>query len=152
MEQFTLIKNKKAQGWGIDLMAAIIIFISAVIILYIYAVNYASQSQDKLEEITYEGRLLSELILSEDDFGILTNSNVNETKLSDFNNSYDLRKAFFGVKYNFYFTIDNLDITEYPGGYVGKINTSEVENLIQVTRLTIYNYTITKFEVYVWEE
>ncbi len=144
MGQYTLINRKKGQAWSIDLVVASVVFIIAVIILYIYAVNYTSQSRDKLEELFYEGNLASELILSEDDFGIISNSQVNQTKLDEYSN-YQSKKDAMGLRRNFYFNIQN-----NPLNY-GMTNSSPVENLIQVTRVTIGNDKLIKFQLYVWE-
>ena len=144
MGQYTLINRKKGQAWSIDLVVASVVFIIAVIILYVYAVNYTSQSRDKLEELFYEGNLASELILSEDSFGIMSNSQVNQTKLAEYSN-YQLKKDAMGLRRNFYFNIQN-----NPLNY-GLTNSSPVENLIQITRITIGNNKLIKFQLYVWE-
>jgi hypothetical protein len=147
-----ILTNKKAQGWGLDLSAAIVIFISGVLILYVYAINYTNQSQEILNEMKYEGSLASELILSEDSFGILSDGKVNQTKLEDFNSNYNLRKGIFGIKNDFYFTMEGLTLNGNPADYVGLINSTAVEQLIQTTRVTIYKNKPVKFEIYVWEE
>lgn len=146
MVRSILIKNKKAQGWGLDVFVAITLFIAGVIILYVYAINYVSQSNNIVEEMSYEANLVSNLILSEDDFGILTKGIVNQTKLEDFDSSYLSRKGSFGMKRDFYFTIGD------PIEFIGQLNTSQTSNLVKVTRITIYKNTPTKLEVYVYEE
>ena len=150
MEQYLLsIKNKKAQGWSLDLVVAGLIFLVGIITLYVYAINYTSQSQKNLDELFYEGNLASELILSEDDFGILSDKRVNQTKLDDYD--YDLKKSMFGLTNDFYFIMDNLTIEGSPEEYVGKINITNTESLIQITRITIYKEKPTKFLLYVWK-
>lgn len=144
METSILIHKKKGQAWSIDLVVASVVFIIAVIILYVYAVNYTSQSRDKLEELFYEGNLASELILSEDDFGIISNSQINLTKLAEYSN-YQSKKDDMGLRRNFYFSIQG-----NPTSY-GLTNSSPVENLIQITRITISNNKLIKFQLYVWE-
>lgn len=141
----SILTRKQAQGWGFDLIAAIIIFLSGVIVLYVYAINYTSQSQDDLQSTIYEANLVSELILSETNLGILTDGKVNNTKLADFNASYDSRKASFGLKKDFYVVMQELP------GYIGRMNTTQTQSLIEVERVTIYNNTIVKLLVYVWE-
>jgi hypothetical protein len=152
MKQSILIKNKKAQGWGLDLIAAIVIFMSGVIVLYVYSINYVSESQNNLESMVYEGNLAAELILTDDDRGILANDQINQTKLEEFNASYSTRKANFGIKDDFYFKIEGLELFGNPVDYIGKANTTEVTDMIQITRITVYKNKITKFELYIWQE
>ena len=51
---------------------------------------------------------------------------------------------------NFYFKIENLEIEGNPKDYVGIMNSSQVDSLIQITRLTIYKNKPTKFQLFVW--
>lgn len=151
MEQSISIKNKKAQVWSLDLVIAGVIFMIGIIILFYSLLNYSSQSKNQLEELFYEGNLVSELILSEENIGILSNGIVNQTKLDNFYYLEDpLKKSILGVKNNFYFTMDNLEINGTSQSYVGMMNTSSIENLIQITRLTVYQNKPTKFELFVW--
>lgn len=119
--------------------------------MYVYAINYSSQSQKQIDEMLYEGNLAAELILSDEDFGILTNNKINQTKLDEFNNSYDSKKGTLGVTRNFYFIIDDLELNGAPATYAGKINTTETESNIKVTRIVIYKDKPTKFDLYIWE-
>lgn len=140
-----IIKNKKAQAWSLDLIIASVIFTIAIGLLFYYALNNYPQSKNQLEEMFYDGNLASELILSDGESGILTQGKVNQTKLDNFDSLSDQdKKDLLGVRYNFYFTMDNLD-------YVGIQNTSDVDNLIQITRLTLYNDKPVKFTLYTWE-
>ena len=144
MESFISIRNrnKKAQAWGLDLVMAVVIFLVAIVILYLYALNYSSSSKNQLEGLFYEGQLASDLILSEDDFGILTESKVNQTKLDEYSTDYTNKKATLGVINDFYFIIED--------SYYGKQNTTQVENSIKITRIAIYHNRPTKLELYVW--
>ncbi|PIN92223.1 hypothetical protein COU55_02100 [Candidatus Pacearchaeota archaeon CG10_big_fil_rev_8_21_14_0_10_31_59] len=146
-----LIKNKNGQAWSLDLIIAGVIFLIGIVILFYYAINYSSQSKNQLDELLYEGNLASELILSEEESGILSNGIVNQTKLDFFANLNDTSKRnLIGIKDNFYFVMDNLEINGEPANYVGIINSSETENLIQTTRLTIYKNKPIKFELFAW--
>jgi len=153
MVKSTLIKNKmnkKGQGWSLDLVVAGVIFFSGVVILYIYAINYSSQAQVNLDEMFYEGNLAAELILSEGNYGILVDHKVNQSKLNNFHANYTYLKTLFGVNRHFYFTLKDLELNGNPATYVGRINSSNVDNLIQITRLTIYKNSPTKLQLYVW--
>ncbi len=148
MEKFILIKKrKKAQGWGLDLIAAFTIFIAILAILYFYAINYTSQTEDKFNEMLYQGNLASELIFGEDSIGIMTDGQVDPAKLNSFDANYNLRKAAYGVKYDFYFMFNG-----NPSTISGKLNTTEVEDLVKITRIAVYNNKISKFELFMYDE
>lgn len=143
--------NKRGQVWSFDLIVAGIIFLIGMVILIYYALNFSPQSANQLEELFYQGNLASELILSEEGGGILSEGIVNQTKLDSFDVLSDENKRnFFGLNTNYYFVIDNLDM---GGGRnsVGIMNTSSIESLVQITRLTIYKNKPVKFQLYVWK-
>ena len=143
--------KKKGQVWSLDLIIAAVIFLIGIIILYNYAINYSTQSKNNLDELLYEGNLASELILSEEDFGILSKGIVNQTKLDAFDALSDSgKKSVLGVEYNFYFTMDQLEIDRITRDYVGIINSSQVDNLVKITRLTVYKNKPVKFQLYAW--
>jgi hypothetical protein len=155
MEQFTLIKPKakKAQAWSLDLIVASVIFTAGIIILYVYAINYSSQTKNQLDGLFYEGNSASQLILSENDAGILSAGKINQTKLDEFYNyDYQTKKNKLGITNDFYFTFTGLEINGVPEDYVGKINNTAIENLIQVTRITLYENKPTKFQIFIWNE
>ncbi len=141
---------KRSQGWGLDLIVAGVIFLTGIIVFYSYAINSSSQSQKNLEELFYEGGVAAELILSDSDSGILTGDKVNQTKLDEYNASYVSKKDVLGLTHDFYFYIDDLEINGAPASYVGAINTSEAENSIQITRITIYKEKPAKLQLYIW--
>lgn len=147
-----ILTNKKAQGWGLDAIIAGVIFLVGVVVLYIYAINYSAQTINDLEELYYEGNLASELILSDQNFGILTDDKVDQTKMEQyqFSTNYTLKKAELGVVNNFYFKMENLTVGGSAVSYIG-LNSSNVESSIQVTRITVYKDKITKFEIVVWK-
>jgi len=154
MAQFILINNKKAQIWGLDLIIASVIFLTGIIILFYYAINILPQSKNQLDEFFYDGNLASELILSEDQYGILSDSKVNQTKLGIFFNlSNSEKKKLLGVANNFYFKMEDMVVVNSTGSYdyVGIMNTTNTDNLVKVTRITIYNNKPTKFELYIWK-
>lgn len=132
--------NKKAQVWSFDLIIAGVIFLIGIIILFLYAINYTSQTKNELDELFYEGNLASELILSEEDFGILSDGKVNSTKLAAFDCS--VKKNEMSLKDNFYFILDGNSYCDVP---------ANPENSIKVTRITIYNNKPSKFELLVYD-
>ncbi|MFH1586109.1 MAG: hypothetical protein ABIB79_05060 [archaeon] len=138
--------NKKAQVWSLDAVVASIIFLFGIILLFFYAINYNSQTKISLDELFYEGGLASDLILSEDDFGILSNDKINLTKLNDtFGDSAkcDARKIEMGMTRDFYFNL---------GGNVYCTIPANTEDLVKISRVTIYNDKPTKFELFVYDE
>lgn len=142
-------RSKKAQAWSFDVIVAFIIFITGIIILYLYAVNYTEQSNKKLDDIFYQANTASELILKDDEIGITSNNEINQTKLEEFYyNDYDFKRGQLGIKDNFYFTFNGLSIDGSPAEYVGK--KAESKDLVQVTRFAIYAKKPVKFYVYVW--
>jgi len=150
MEKFFLIKNKRSQVWSFDLVVASMIFIMGLFIFYFYVINQSPQSKNQLEEFFYEGDLSSQLILSEDE-GILSGGKINQTKLDIFNDTdYDVKKTQLGISNNFYFTIKDLEVNGVLVDYVGRINDADIENLVKVTRFTVYKNKPVKFEIFIW--
>ena len=150
MEQF--ISTKKAQVWSLDLIVASIIFLIGIIILYVYAINYSPQSKNQLDELLYEGNLASKLILSEDDFGILSDKKINQTKLDNLNNSdYQSLKRQLGVVNNFYFTFEGMEVGGIPVTYIGMQSSTEIDNLVRISSISIYKNKPIKFELFVWK-
>jgi len=141
-----LLKSKRSQAWSLDLIIAGFIFLVAIMTLYLYAINYSSQSQENLNELYSEGQVASELILSENDFGILSDKRVNQTKLDEYNytSNYSGKRDVLGVTHDFYFSID--------GSNFGRLNSTQISDLIQITRITIYQDKPTKFEIYIYDE
>ncbi len=152
MEQFISIKNKQGQVWSLDVVIASLIFLMGIILLYFYAINYTSQTKAELDELFYAGEIASEFLLSEEDPGILTNGKINQTKLNDFDSLTDQEKrTTLGINHNFYFAFDDLEINSNPQDFVGIINTTNTDNLIQATRLSVYKNKPIKFQIFVWE-
>ena len=101
----------------------------------------------------YDGNLASKLLLSEESYGLLSDGRINQTKLEAFNSSSSQnKKNSLGAKYNFYFTFPGMKIDGNPVNEIGIVNTTEIANLIQITRITIYENTPTKFQLFVWSQ
>lgn len=132
-------KNKKAQIWSLDLVIASFIFMVGIIILFVYAINYNSETKSSLDELFYEGNLASGLILSESDFGILTNDRVNQSRLTSFD--CPSKRNDMNLRYSFYFDLDGSSYCDVP---------SNPENIIKVTRITINENKPAKFELFVY--
>lgn len=157
--------HKISQAWGIDLMVAVMIFVFGIVILYIYALNLPSQSNETLENLFYDGKNILNDILSEGypedwnhtnafNIGILSDDKINITKLERFNDlaqeDYSRTKILFNTKYDYIVYIEGTSWKiGKPGFYINNITAT---NLIKITRLSIFDNKPTTIYLYVWEE
>ena len=143
--------DTRAQVWSFDLLVALIIFVIGMIIIYFFALNYKSSTFDELGELYYDADLASNILLSEEAEGIVSNGKINQTKLDSFDAlPVAAKKLRLGVSYNFYFSIPNMTISGNPQQYAGIVNTSAVDSQIKLTRIVVYNNQVTKMEVISW--
>ncbi|MEM4625783.1 MAG: hypothetical protein QXJ28_03410 [Candidatus Pacearchaeota archaeon] len=162
MGLFILI-NKKSQVWGIDLLVAIMIFTLGIFFAYLYALNYYSESKSIIEELSYEGFLISSILLSEgspsnwnynnfNTIGITDSGRINQTKLDYLSNiSYPLMKKGLRARNNFFINFTGMKINgEYVGG-IGKEPTN-FKNLVKTERISIYDNFPVKINVYIWND
>jgi hypothetical protein len=170
------ILTKRGQMWSMDLVIAIIIFFVGIVFLYMYAVNISEKSQETMDSLNYDGNTISNFILSEGypenwnktNFsipGILTNGKINQTKLDSFytisQENYTGIRNNFNTYYDFYFYFPNstmmINGVERDGIGNPNINRNTIstvynpDNLIRITRFTIYNNKVVKFYLYIWE-
>jgi len=164
-------KNKKSQAWEIDLVIAVSIFLIGVLVFFIYSINQSVESLEKLDIIFYKGKNVMDNILSEGypkdwnkdnviRIGILDNGKINETKLERFYNltqeNYFRTKIIFNTEYDYYFFFKNLTIGSSAVEGIGKPNTNlsniNAENLVKISRVTIYKNEPKQVYLYVWEE
>lgn len=161
----------KAQIWGLDLMVAIIIFVIGIITFYLYSLNYPSQAEDNLNQLFYEGDLVLSNILSEGypenwnsesviRLGILSNNQINNTKLEQFYNlassNYQKTRTTLNTKYDYYFFLSkNFVINSQQVSGIGKpgIDPENIQasNLIKITRAAVYNKEPVTAYLYIWE-
>jgi hypothetical protein len=147
----SLLINKKAQVWSLDLLVALIIFVIGLVVIYFYALNYQSTTY-KFEGLSYDADLISNLLLGENEDGIVTDGKVNQSKLDEFDSLSDFeKKSVLGVSNNFYFTMPQLEVGGGVRDSVGIVNVTSVNHLVKVTRITIYKEKPTKLEVVVWQ-
>jgi len=57
-------KTKKAQGWGMDLIIGVTIFTFGLVAFYMYSLNSPGEAKEKIESLSYEGKILTNTILS----------------------------------------------------------------------------------------
>lgn len=162
-------KPKKAQAWGTDLAIAFIIFSFAIIFFYFYSFNYSNETEDILELLTYEGNFIADSLLSPGypnpwqesnviEIGITTDGKIDQTKLNTFyeftQNDYERTKRIFGTKYDYYFFMEDPINSTLEG--IGKpgINSTNIaaQNLMKITRFTIYKNKPTTAYLYVFQQ
>ena len=57
--------SQKAQAWGIDLMAAMTIFIVAITVFFVYSLNQSGEARSIIEDLNYDGKIFSNDLTSE---------------------------------------------------------------------------------------
>ncbi len=158
--------KKRGQAWGFDLTIASIIFIGGIIVFYVYALNTPSQGNDKIDSLTYEGNSISDALLSEGfpqnweannvvKLGLTTNNKINQTKLENLyalsQSDYQKTKLLFNTKYNYFINASSpLTIKNSPISGIG-IQENNSNNLIKISRFTIYDEKPITLTIEVWE-
>ena len=56
---------KKGQIWGMDIMIAVSIFLVALIVFLIYSLNQTTEAVEIIKDLEYNGKIISESLLSE---------------------------------------------------------------------------------------
>ena len=141
--------NKKAQGWGLDLIAALIIFIVILVTIITYAINYTNTGSNELNYLFDEASFASDIILSDNFPGILTNEAIDPEKLNNLISlNYQELKSELGLKDEFYIKFPGLNAN--GNDYIGKTNITSVKNIVKYTRITIYNNKPINFDIYIW--
>lgn len=166
MEKYIL-TNKRAQGWGLDLMIGFVIFLIGIFFVYMYAINYGGGSETILDSLKTQAETGSSLILSEgspenwegldntETPGILTNNKINQTKLdrlyniTDTSKEYQRTKNRLDITKEFYFNFSGIKSGGEEIEGIGK-KPNNSNNLIKTERVTTYENRITKFNFYVW--
>ena len=141
--------NKKAQGWGLDLIAALIIFIVILVTIITYAINYTNTGSNELNYLFDEASFASDIILSDNFPGILTNEAIDSEKLNNLISlNYQELKSELGLKDEFYIKFPGLNAN--GNDYIGKTNTTSVKNIVKYTRITIYDNKPINLDIYIW--
>ncbi len=157
--------KKRGQAWGIDLAVALMIFTFGILVFFFYTVNRTSQASETLDLMSYEGGVIADSLLSEgspknwntsrvNTLGILSDGKINETKAEYFYNlsveDYNRTRYLFNTQFNYYFFLsENLSLSSGTIEGIGEVPLSE-DNLVQITRFTIYkNKPITAY-LHVW--
>lgn len=171
MEKF-ISMNKKAQIWSIDIMAGMVLFLVGIIAFYVYSLNQPGEAEDNFEILIYEGKVISDNLMSSGypkewnstnvvRLGITDENVINETKIISLydmivNGEYNATKNLLNTNYDYLFFLEgNSSQIEFQG--IGKpgVNKStkiDARNLIKTTRFTIYKNKTVPLYLYVWEE
>jgi len=158
--------EKRAQAWGFDLMMATAVFFLGIATIYLYSLNFPLESEETIKNMQYEGNIIAENILSDGSpinwnitnvakLGILTNNIINDTKMEQFyllsSTEYARTKSLFGAKYNYYVNLSEpISINGEQKSGIGALN-ENAENLIKISRFTIYKNKSVTLYVYIWE-
>ena len=156
--------NKRGQGWGFDLFIALFLFFAGIVLFYFYSLNSNLDFTDSLDSMNYDGKLISESLLSEGipenwtrnsvvEVGLVDEGQINQTKLDEFyllSSEYQRTRIILGTKYNFFINISGgLEANGTSIAGIGLEPTSP-KNLIRVSRLTIYNNKPANLDVLIW--
>ena len=162
----------KGQVWVMDYVAGFLIFV----LLLILSVNIMTsiKSNTEYSEAYEEAVYISSNILSPGNPyywdastvllpGIAENNRINISKLEEFDQlDYGLTKTMFNVKgdYLFYFSNSSgiINISKCTRGYFVETDASctpnlssvKYSNLAKIERIGIYNSTLAKITIYVW--
>jgi hypothetical protein len=158
--------GKKAQGWGFDLAIAATIFSLGLVAFYLFSINSNNETTESFDNMRYESGIIANSLLSEGSpvswtetnvvrIGLLSNNQLNETKLRMFNSlastNYSRTKQLFRITGNYYVSFsENLSVENQTMGIIGR-QPAESQNLLKVTRLTSYNNKPIVFYIYSWD-
>ena len=150
MEKF-ISMNKKAQIWGIDLMAGMVLFLVGIIAFYMYSLNQPGEAQDNFEILIKEGKVISNNLMSSGyprqwnstnvvRLGITDGNMINETKLEYLfnmtNDNYGATKNLLNTNYDYLFFLgeeigednDNDGIEDYKDNCLNLFNPEQEDS------------------------
>jgi hypothetical protein len=164
MKQFT--STKKGQVWYIDFMVGLMVFVVVVVIYFEYVDNLSSKEENIMDDLIINSKAITNSLVAEGypkdwntsnvvKIGLTEgNQRINTTKLNQFiSMDYIETKSKLRTSYNYYMFL------EYKNGSKIKLNGSDEygykslnpSKLVQTTRLLIYNSTIIRMVVHVWQ-
>lgn len=159
--------QKRGQAWGLDVIIAVMIFITGIVVFYLYVINFKTSEGGEIEKAKFEARLLTESFLSEGDpahwdattvtkLGVLSSEQINETKLTQFYamtlGEYERTKRIAGLEYEYYITFSEpLTINATLVDGLGRAPPEEAETTFKTTRFTSYKNQPITLEISVWK-
>lgn len=171
-----MLRENKAQTWSFDLVIGITIFIIAIIVFYLYVINFSNEREETLTSLSYDLQIVSSNLLSEGSPknwtpdqvyipGIVSNKRIDETKIKDFytlvQTDYAGVKRLLNTKFDFYFFFSEKIETDTGfvdgiGKYgVNRTNIIDIENpknILKITRITIYRNKPMPLSLYLWKK
>jgi len=162
---------KRGQVWSTDIIMAFSIFLIAILVFFVYSVNYSGEADQTFSQISYDGEIILKNIFSEGhpqdwntsnviNIGIMSENKINETKLERFyyltQNNYSITKNIFKTTFDYYFFLEKnitINLTEIEGFGKSGTNKNNINStdLIKITRFTIYNNKPTTAYLYIWK-
>ncbi len=92
--------NKLGQGWSLDAIVAIIIFV-VLIIVALWFLTFAVQN-NRVEELKAEGETIPEVLEGDDPFGFIEGKQIDKDRLQEFADlPYDEIRKQLGIKGDF---------------------------------------------------
>lgn len=164
-----MFRKKKAQVWYADFTVGVLIF-SMVIFAYFYYVEHQEYSDDTLQgALLTEAKTISNYLIGEGYPLNWTSANVSIVgltsgnhridldKLDDFNSwGYEERRGYLHTTKDYYFFLQYMNGTKFnelctdPGS--GCVAWNSSVQLVQESRLLIYNGTISRMVLYVYQK
>ena len=166
----------RAQVWSIDVIIGVTLFLSAIILFYVYAVNFSDEAQERTREMENDGRFVSSNLLSEGSPrgwnlsnvevpGLAKKNRINQTKL-DFlyllnSQDYNKTKRLLNTRFDFYFFFTQpLTTNNTVRDGIGKpglnrttiLSQENPKNIVKTSRYIIYQNEPTVMNLYLWEK
>ncbi len=166
---------KKSQVWGVDILVAATIFFMSLFFFYNYYIDLSETKSGDIANLLEEGRVISSQLITSgypegwnstnvQRIGLTENDQrINETKLLYFSEiDYYSTQKIFNIKsdYLLFFydnegnltSINGIDEIGKPGVTPENIEENEdPEKIIEVSRFLIYNSTMYRMVLYLWE-
>ena len=164
----------KAQVFSLDLIIAVIIFGSAILIYYKSTTNLSDQDEALLDDLLIDAKTISSSLMSQGypynwtkdnilRIGISDDNRINETKLEQFSKiPYKDSRKLFGTVYDYYvfFRDRNNNIIPFNESLEGignpDVNSTNIQTvetpkkLVKITRLVVKKSAIAKMVIYLW--
>jgi hypothetical protein len=158
-------KKKRAQAWGFDLIIGLSIFLTGMLLFFLYSLNFTSNNGGEFESLKREGKIIGDSLMGEGfpehwdentviNIGILSNGIVNDTKLLEFHNlagsDYQRTKQLFAVKNEYYIYFEN-PVTIGSDTFTGiGLPPSGQNNLVKIVRVAVHDAMIKNINIEVW--
>ena len=163
----------KGQIWYMDVMFALVIFSTALILFFKADINFLDSQEDILDDMDREARLLSDSIISSGypqgweesnviEIGLIDDYRINETKLEYLGRiGYNETKSMLRTKYEYYLVFEDNDgidwiNSSHEGFGMPGINSTNIvdgnpDHLLKIIRFVIFRSEPRRMVVYLWQ-